>query len=132
MKSKKFFVGFFVLITIIFFILFSKVSIFQVMIVFKNIVQFFAWSESSRDYWIDLTGSREFVFLAFFGKDVFSIFVNLGIFRVVTLPVLKSRKLIFWFLNIAPIKKLLLYKQRLVTKANSGILFWQLVFLLFF
>lgn len=128
MKIKLISFSLFTVLVVAFFAFVPEFYMIKVIVVLKNIFQFFAWSESSRDYWLNVTNSREFVFLAFFGKDVFSIFANLGIFRVITLPVLKLQGLINWFFNIKLVQRLLLYKRRLVIKANSGVLVWQIFF----
>jgi len=70
------------------------------------------------------------VFLAFFGKDVLGVFFNMGLLRVVTLPILRVERLKFWFERLFFVKRVVAYKYRIVEKANSGLMGWQVLFFL--
>lgn len=100
------------------------------------VARFIFWTETALPEIQFITNNNTFIILLlFFIKTVFTIFLQLGIFRGVGNSVQKISRIEIWFMKTRIARSIQHYKERLIKNAidaekNSALLFWKLLFLL--
>lgn len=96
-------------------------------------VQFVAYMETSRDYWLEILESSFLVFFLFFGKEWVILHINLGLVRMPTAFLARSSWLRDGLLHLPFAKRIDAYKKKLIAYNSNmrKVRNWQYGFAIF-